>query len=349
MKKISLLLAISALIIFLSLTVDASVLFGDNNFDGKVDVSDARLALRAAINLEDWGSDSTDKRFIVSDVNSDNKISVEDARLILRCAIGLGKINKTEEVSQFDAIGISEFNNRVNVLKQSSEKYMYSGCTKTQYSCGTASYSGVLAGTMKLLFNKELKEMQAVSTDYSDINQNRMLTNSNYSVPGCDYVSSLSENDIEKAEICKVNIIDFGNDFRGNINSTKDVNYDLSFLDVPSGSYEKITVTLRKESINADSSHPVYKVFGNEPKNVLNSLKTIFSDLENSSEKVICDYPAKAGGTVTYWFDATSSQPVAAQYNLDMTVDFSMKLPGSKMSVPFNFNIISVYVFQPLG
>ena len=60
-------------------------LLGDINCDGEVDVSDARLALRKAVGLDDLDQ----CRFHAADTNLDNEISVVDARTILRIAVQL--------------------------------------------------------------------------------------------------------------------------------------------------------------------------------------------------------------------------------------------------------------------
>ena len=60
-------------------------LLGDINGDGEVGVSDARLALRKAVGLDDLDQ----CRFHAADTNFDNEISVADARTILRIAVQL--------------------------------------------------------------------------------------------------------------------------------------------------------------------------------------------------------------------------------------------------------------------
>ncbi len=57
----------------------------DVNGDGKVEPADARLALRAAVNLENY--DGVQK--MAADTNADGKIEPSDARVILRKAVGL--------------------------------------------------------------------------------------------------------------------------------------------------------------------------------------------------------------------------------------------------------------------
>ena len=60
---------------------------GDVDGDGNITVSDARLALRQAIKLENYAEGSA--KFLSCDVDKDKKVSVSDARSILRVAIKL--------------------------------------------------------------------------------------------------------------------------------------------------------------------------------------------------------------------------------------------------------------------
>lgn len=59
---------------------------GDVSGDGKVDVSDARLVLRFAVNLQ---APENDEVKTAADVDGSGSITVADARLVLRAAVGL--------------------------------------------------------------------------------------------------------------------------------------------------------------------------------------------------------------------------------------------------------------------
>jgi len=66
---------------------EPEVMLGDIDLDKDIDVSDARLALRRAIGLENYEAGSV--QFIACDVDFNNEVTVADARLILRVAIHL--------------------------------------------------------------------------------------------------------------------------------------------------------------------------------------------------------------------------------------------------------------------
>ena len=61
-------------------------LSGDVSGDGEVSAEDARLALRAAVGLENYAAGSAE--FLAADVDKSGDITSADARLILRRAVG---------------------------------------------------------------------------------------------------------------------------------------------------------------------------------------------------------------------------------------------------------------------
>ena len=63
------------------------VVLGDVDCDGAVSTSDARLALRASVGLEDYTPESA--HYKAANVGREDNLSVSDARLILRAAVGL--------------------------------------------------------------------------------------------------------------------------------------------------------------------------------------------------------------------------------------------------------------------
>jgi hypothetical protein len=69
---------------------DFSLLPGDPDGDGTVTASDARLALRTAVSLENFAPGSL--QFNACDVDGDGTVTAADARGILRAAVGLEKL-----------------------------------------------------------------------------------------------------------------------------------------------------------------------------------------------------------------------------------------------------------------
>lgn len=66
-------------------TIPSAVVLGDVDADGEIKAGDARLALRASVDLEKL----TDAQFKAADVDKDGIIKAGDARLILRASVGL--------------------------------------------------------------------------------------------------------------------------------------------------------------------------------------------------------------------------------------------------------------------
>ncbi|MBQ6897810.1 MAG: MBL fold metallo-hydrolase [Clostridia bacterium] len=106
MKKYALRLIalLTAVMILLPVNVHASsLLAGDIDNDGSVTASDARLALRYSVGLEEFD----DQQQLISDVDFSNKTDASDARTILRMAVGLEKNfyieEEKEEESFFEA------------------------------------------------------------------------------------------------------------------------------------------------------------------------------------------------------------------------------------------------------
>ena len=59
--------------------------YGDVNGDGHINASDARLALRASVKLEEL----TKEQKVIADVSFNGSVDAADARLILRYSVGL--------------------------------------------------------------------------------------------------------------------------------------------------------------------------------------------------------------------------------------------------------------------
>lgn len=87
LKSICIITLMSLLFTSLILYSSASTVKGDVDGDSQVTVSDARLVLRAAINLEQYTK--TSALYINGNVDNDSTLTVSDARTILRVAIGL--------------------------------------------------------------------------------------------------------------------------------------------------------------------------------------------------------------------------------------------------------------------
>ena len=81
--------------LFLSSIVVRATTIGDVDGDKAITAADARLALRAAVGLEQYKKGSTEYK--ACDVDFDGTITAADARLILRAAVGLETLKQASE------------------------------------------------------------------------------------------------------------------------------------------------------------------------------------------------------------------------------------------------------------
>jgi len=102
MKKRSILSIILVLLICVTYVVPSSAAFilGDVDSDGSVTSSDARLTLRASVDLEKF----TEEETFTADADEDGNISSADARLILRASVGLEKLVHTHNYTEAETI-----------------------------------------------------------------------------------------------------------------------------------------------------------------------------------------------------------------------------------------------------
>ncbi len=74
-----------------SILIPDNLLLGDVDGDNRVSAADARVALRASVELEKL----TDQQFLAADVDKNGKLQAADARLILRAAVGLETLQES--------------------------------------------------------------------------------------------------------------------------------------------------------------------------------------------------------------------------------------------------------------
>lgn len=96
---ITLLFSMGALSLTASALIDTSIVYGDLNGDGKVDLNDARGVLEVAAGLSSISDPAVAKR---ADINSDNAVTLYDARQILRGCADLTELQPTGAFSGFE-------------------------------------------------------------------------------------------------------------------------------------------------------------------------------------------------------------------------------------------------------
>ena len=101
MKKPCIFLALILSLTVLCLPASAAAL-GDVDGNSKIEAADARLALRAAVGLEDYAAGS--EAFKAADADKNGKIEAADARVILRAAVGLEQLPDEDQPASVQEI-----------------------------------------------------------------------------------------------------------------------------------------------------------------------------------------------------------------------------------------------------
>ena len=89
-KHLIKLLVLCAAMLAMFAVTSAAATLGDVDGNGKIEAADARLALRASVNLEKYAAGSAE--FSAADVDGDKAVTAADARLILRASVNLEKL-----------------------------------------------------------------------------------------------------------------------------------------------------------------------------------------------------------------------------------------------------------------
>ena len=101
-SKIKFLLTVTITIISLILLAVSAFAaqIGDVDVNGEIKSADARLALRAAVRLENL----TKEQFTAADIDCSGDIRASDARSILRAAVGLEKLTRVHKFSEWETL-----------------------------------------------------------------------------------------------------------------------------------------------------------------------------------------------------------------------------------------------------
>ncbi len=376
MKKhsiLSLLIAFSLCFLMLVPGVAKTPAAGDVDGSGKIEASDARLALRFSVKLEKL----TAQQIAVADVDSTDGVSASDARLILRASVGLEtlklKDNGNKEFNGHrvnnDCIGIEtgiictdsdccgktlvpSFNELVNALKAEGSLNYQSGYSKTVTTTHKAKATANnvlnlgLAKVFQTMLNEGIKE--GSETSYSVMTKNRHINSSNFYVFGEDYVSSLKEDDIKSITMTKMNGVDFVKALPDSYTVTETgakVNLkDIKESDI--GEVYKVSVTLFPETLSNGKipaeTTPVEKILNadyNEGlKGTFDGLEDAFKDSPGMADFMGMEMAIVTDCRVDYYFTADSFEPVCARYyvvmNMKNTTNVYINDDGEKQSTP---------------
>ena len=139
MKKTMLFLLTVLLFALLACGVSAAAL-GDVDADGEITAADARLALRRAVELEDYAPGS--EAFLACDADYDDAVTAADARLILRAAVELEDLSvRLPESARLDAHALTAFGREITL---SARKTRFDDDTEELYGLWLGEGNAVL-------------------------------------------------------------------------------------------------------------------------------------------------------------------------------------------------------------
>ena len=354
MNKKSVISIILSLVLCLQLAfAAAAAMTGDVDNDGTLSASDARLALRASVNLENL----SDEEFNAADVDSDGKITAADARSILRASVNLEKLPEPQvhpEYHEFRTISVTgktkcsfpgceaelpSFNDIVNPLKTSTDGVNYFTCIMEEVTHNDkAQLGGSLGGAMDDGTNVENTEVS-----YSPLVVDRLITNTNFPANRQKYVSGLTDKDIKSIKIEKVKAIDFVEKLPASFKDKK-TTYDISAIKSYSfPEVYKITLVVPAETIDITKTSPktsVYdKIYSADYNSMLEEMRqeitSSFAALEQEMAELKDLIRIKTAGSITsnlvveYYVTADNYTPVAAKYAHTFDCSFDIKVTNA--------------------
>lgn len=347
---------LAILLCFMMLPVSASAgTAGDVDASGKVDATDARLALRAAVGLESLSAEAQK----AADVDFNGVVNATDARIILRAAVGLEKLPEAGEdepapdthTHSFKTVSVTgktkcsadgcdaelpSFNDMVNVLKDYEKIDYFTGIFEDVSHYDAPVLGGMLAGMME-----EGDELTATTeTTYAPLVVDRLVTNNNFHSKGADFVSALSDSDVKSISIKRADTVDFVKALPASFKSGK-TEYDISAIKAYSFP-EMYKITLVLPSQTFDIAKPVKgasvfdKIYTKDYNTTLESMRaevssgidSLAKELEGleSMLKMKTDGDMTATLTVEYFVTADSFTPVAAKYSHALDVEFDVRV-----------------------
>ena len=223
------------------------------------------------------------------------------------------------------------FNDLVNVLKDGT--HTYTGFKVTVNSAEKPSFTGLMELMINMLPKKDreqmLAEFSSTETYYSVLVTDRAITSANYNLYGEDAVSLLEEGDVQSITTEFVKGVDFIAALPDSYTNERNREEDLTAIkNAAIGDVVKVTVTLAPETQAQDSA--IAKLdsdLGDILRSSSSEIGGMAGDFDifgEGSSKLTVD--SVAGLTVTYYFDALTSAPIAAHYDGTVTIDSTMNL-----------------------
>ena len=229
-------------------------------------------------------------------------------------------------------IGMPGFNDLVNSLKDGT--HTYSGFKVTANTTDQPKFTGLMEVMINTLMKKDerdemLKEFATNETFYSVMIRDRDITDNSYNLIGENVVSRLTEKDVKSFTAEWVNGVDFlasiptsYTNERGRLENLTDIK------NAKIGPVAKVTITFEPETNTQNG--PISRIDSElaeiieESSNGVGGIADEFNIFGENSMKL--DLKSTAALTVTYYFDALNSAPIAAHYDDSVKIDSTMNL-----------------------
>ena len=343
---------------------------GDVDANGKVDSTDARLALRAAVGLDTLTEDAKK----AADVDFNNTVDATDARFILRAAVGLEKLPEAQEPEtpdepevpdepetpdepeapethtkhEFTAISLTgetkcthpgcdavlpAFNDIVNELKAPNGKAdCYTGIFEDISHFDEPQLSGILAEMME---DEELSESTEIT--YAPLKVDYPV-GAQFHSKNASYVSDLADSDVKSISLERAETVDFVSALPDKFTSGKN-EYNLGAIKA----YEfpelyKVTIVLPDQSIDitqpVSGASPYDKIYTKDYNKTLESMrKEVSSGFDSLSQEM-----AGLEGMIKMKNSGTVKASLTVEYYLT-TDTFTPVAARYSHVIDVNFNI----------
>ena len=226
---------------------------------------------------------------------------------------------------------VPSFNELVNPLKK--EEHTFRAFTKTDSHINSPKFTGIMAlPSIKNSFEEEFKNNMGGATEYNSLTATETVSADNFEVLYSDYVSLLTDQDLQSSKTEYVKGVDFlstlPDTFTGQYGKTNDL------TDIKSkqfGDVIKVTVTLKPEQYSkTDRNATAIPKISTYYNSVLVDAINEFSSLNADFMKSECDSLSTVN--VVYYFDKVTLAPIAAVYSIKMDMDQSMSIDISGMT-----------------
>lgn len=228
-------------------------------------------------------------------------------------------------------IGMPGFNELVNALKDGT--HTYTGFKVTSNSAEKPKFSGLMELMINVMPKSEREQMlndfSADETFYSTLTKNRAISDYNFNLIGENVVSRLAEGDVKSFTFEWVNGVDLLATLPDTYVNERGREENLTAIkNTAIGPVAKVTITFEPETNGSNSA--IAKIDSELAEIVAESSGDIggmaddFNIFGEGSMKM--DLKSTATLTVTYYFDALTSAPIAAHYDDGVTIDSKMNL-----------------------